>query len=359
MFYVLILHTLGQGGVLDAATEGSHQYMLAWFLELWAITAVDIFALISGYVANLERDGKSIYSNGMVLWLQVVVYGVIVTLLYHLFHPELVTMQDLPQMFFPVTNGLYWYFSAYIGLLFLMPVLNAGLRKCSEEFLKKFFIVLILVFSIFDTIAEQFYLIHGYSFIWLVILYLLGAIMKKCQIGSRMRWYQSFLIIVLCCVLGWVFRIYGTDFKVFNINVTRSLAVAYTSPTVLIASIFYIIGFSKLSFYPWLKKLISFSAAGAFAAYILNCQSFVWQFGMEGKFTYLADKKLVVLFFHTIVFAFAFLVVSIVIDHIRIWLFQVFRVNQFAKWIVTRADRLLSGKKAHSPTEENADRMFR
>lgn len=345
MFYVLILHTLGQGGVLSAAEEETPQYMFSWFLEMWAYCAVDIFALISGYVSYTEQEKKVNYSNYIVLWLQVVAYGVIVTLLFKLIHPELVTKHDLFQMFFPITNGLYWYFSAYTGLVIVMPLLNAGLRKCSKQSIKKMFVTIIVVFSVFDTVIGRFQLSKGYSFIWLVILYILGASIKKCDIGRRVKVWQALLIIVLCSILGWGWKIYGLEFEVYNISVDKSLLVSYTAPTVLIASIFYIIGFSKLNFSPRLKKLISFSAAGAFAVYILNCQRFIWKYGMKKRFVYLCNEKIAVIFLHTIAFSFVFLVGSIVIDHIRIWFFKVFRIRKLADRLVAFADKKLSGVK--------------
>ena len=51
MFFVVVLHSLGQGGILFNTAVGSSQYKVAWLLEIFAYGAVDIFALISGYVS--------------------------------------------------------------------------------------------------------------------------------------------------------------------------------------------------------------------------------------------------------------------------------------------------------------------
>ena len=56
MVYVLVLHTLGQGGMISSAVTGSKQEMIIWALEIWAFCAVDIFALISGYVGYCGRE---------------------------------------------------------------------------------------------------------------------------------------------------------------------------------------------------------------------------------------------------------------------------------------------------------------
>ena len=48
MFMVVVLHVLGQGGVLKAAKNG--QYIISWLLEIIAYCAVNCYAIISGYV---------------------------------------------------------------------------------------------------------------------------------------------------------------------------------------------------------------------------------------------------------------------------------------------------------------------
>lgn len=342
MLYVLILHTLGPGGVLDSAAAGSAQYSFSWFLEIWAYGAVDIFALISGYVAYTEQEKKVNYSNYIVLWLQVVAYGVGLTLLYKILHPEAVTKYDLFRMFLPVTSGLYWYFSAYTGLFLIMPVLNGGIRKCTEQSLKKLFVLMVLAFSVFGVISDRFNLANGYSFIWLVILYVLGGIMKKCHIGKNIKVYQSLVVIILCSVIAWAWMMFIGEVKIFGIVLPPSVFVNYISPTVLTASIFHIILFSKIRFSAILKKITSFLAAGAFSAYIINCQKFVWIYVMWGRFVYLADKPLGTIFIHTITFSLAFVVASVLVDHVRIWFFKLFRIRQLADRFVMIIDRIVS-----------------
>lgn len=67
MYMVCTLHTLGQGGILEATSEHSSQYCLAWLLEIAAYCAVDCFALISGYVGATARFRPI---NLLRLWLQ-------------------------------------------------------------------------------------------------------------------------------------------------------------------------------------------------------------------------------------------------------------------------------------------------
>ncbi|MCR5648942.1 MAG: acyltransferase, partial [Oscillospiraceae bacterium] len=50
MLMVVVLHILGQGGLLDAVSAPSLRHTLCWLLLAAAYCAVDCYAMISGYV---------------------------------------------------------------------------------------------------------------------------------------------------------------------------------------------------------------------------------------------------------------------------------------------------------------------
>ena len=68
MFMVTILHVLTQGGILNASGRFTSQYEVVWLLQTMAFCAVNVYALISGYVWVYA---KYRYRNLMELWLQV------------------------------------------------------------------------------------------------------------------------------------------------------------------------------------------------------------------------------------------------------------------------------------------------
>jgi len=332
MLYVVTLHSIGPGGILAAAQVGSAQYHAAWLMEIWTYCAVDIFALISGYVAYTDREKPVNWSNYIMLWLQVVFYGVAVTLVFNLFHPELVTKQDLFRTLLPVTNGLYWYVTAYTGLFVIMPLLNAGLRGCSEQTLRKLFVGIFLAFALYETFFRKFTLNAGYSFVWIALLYVLGACVRKCGIGRKLKPWQTLLGIAGLCLLTWW----------WNMNVGDQL-VSYVSPTVLGAALLHLIWFSKLSFRPALQRLIAFAAPAAFAAYILNCHKIIWAHMVAGKFAGLAGVSVPLLVGAVVGFSLLFVGASILIDRVRIWVFDLLRLRKAADFLVGLADRALSG----------------
>ena len=344
MFYIILLHSLGQGGLLAAAEEGGPQHMFAWFLEAFAFGAVDVFALISGYVSYSGREKKYDLSNWLMLWLRTAVYGGSVMLAGKLILPEAVTKYDFLKTLLPLTNGLYWYFSAYTALFFSLPFLNAGIRACPERTLRKVFVVIFLLFSLFDNSARRFHLESGYSFIWLVLLYIMGAAAKKCGLGKKLPAAVSAAGIVVLSALGWLWMFFGTSFRFFSVNFTRSTFVSYTSPTVLGASVLYLFLFSKMRVGPAAGKVISFAAPGAFAAYILNCHPFIWQNLMYMRFAHLAESSLPLIFLSVTAFSLIFLAASVTADRILSLLFKILRVRRATELISksagTAVDRL-------------------
>ena len=69
MFLVVLLHSLGQGGLLQNLSITDKQYSFVWLLEIFAYCAVNIFGLISGYVSYRDKETKIKFSNYLELFL--------------------------------------------------------------------------------------------------------------------------------------------------------------------------------------------------------------------------------------------------------------------------------------------------
>lgn len=339
MFQVLVLHTLGRGEVLGAVRVGTPQYRFAWLLEMGAYGAANIFALISGYVSYTDEEKRVNFSNYIMLWLQVVFYSVGATLWFQWLHPDWVAPIDRVQMFLPVTFDLYWYFTAYTGVFLLMPILNAGIRHCSAALIRRLFFLMILLFSVFATFTQRFTFSGGYSFAWVLVLYVLGAAVKKGGVGQRMKAWQAGLGVLLCWAATWGWMLWGPTFTFWGFKVTPSTVASYLSPPVLIGSVFYLICFSKLRFPPRAAKVVSFLSAGSFAVYLLNCQKFVYTNWLGYRFQYLASRGLPEMALHVFGFSLLFLLGAILLDHVRIALFRLLRLRKLADRLVALVRR--------------------
>lgn len=336
MLYVVILHTLGQGGILASAQPKSMQFYTSWFFEIWAMCAVNIFAIISGYVGYRDKEKKHNYTTYIITWLQVVFYGVIVLLVYKLIMPDVIGLNDLKDMFFPVSKNLYWYFTAYTALFFVMPLLNAGIRASSDKVLKQLFLSIIVLFSIFDNIFNVFGTSAGYSFIWILLLYYIGAIIKKCNISERLNKRICILGIILLSLISWAWAMFGIDINAKAFIIAKNNIYAYTSPTIVCIAILYVIAFSKIKFSTYLEKIIAFFAPGAFAVYILNNHRCIWNYLMAGRFAYLGNQSTIKMLGVTLIFSFVFVIMSLLIDRVRILIFKLLHIKEIIEFIIKK-----------------------
>ena len=331
MLYVVILHCLGKGGVLDAAAKGSSQYMTGWFLEAWAYGAVNIFAIISGYVGYSDKEKKIKYTSYLLMWLQVVFYGLLVSLVFKLIHADYVTKNDFLDMLLPVSNGLYWYFTAYTGLFFLIPLLNAAVRGSSEKQLKIMLVTILIVYVLFDNTVRNFGMSAGYSLLWLVLLYLIGAVMKRLCIGENIKPWKAFIGIGILIIMSWLWRIFDLSFSVSGVTVNNKWLISYTSPTILGAAMLHVIAFSKIKLPKVTEKVIGVLAKGAFAVYILNNQRFIWKYVMNKNFMHLAETPALLMAGRILLFSVAFVIMALLIDQVRMFLFRLCRINYLAE----------------------------
>ncbi len=73
--------------------------------------------------------------------------------------PKKVTLLSVCKSFFPISTNQYWYFTAYVGLFFLMPTLNEIVTSRSEQRFKKDIFNVVLLFSLYAFfIKDDFYL---------------------------------------------------------------------------------------------------------------------------------------------------------------------------------------------------------
>ena len=315
MFMVVLLHSLGQGGVLKSVVIGSFQYKVAWLMEICAYGAVDIFALISGYVAYNDKEKKNNYANYVILWFEVVFYGLLITVCFNIYNPSLISIKDYLMAIFPVSNDAYWYFTAYTGLFILMPLLDAGLRNIDNVVCKNMLFLLLVLFSFINTFTDVFKLSKGYSFVWLVILYILGGIIKKCNLGSKLKKYQIILSIVGLFIITYLFKIYGNG-KISD------LLISYISPTILISAILFIIYFSRIKFNDLGIKIVKFLAPSTFSVYLINTNRLVFKYIIKNMFIFTANQSFLCIIFIPISFSIVFVIGSILIDKLRQLLFQ-------------------------------------
>ena len=116
---------------------------------------------------------------------------------------------------------------------------------------------------------------------------------------------------------------------------------------VLGAAVLHVIAFSKMKIGGACRKVIAFVAPGSFAVYILNCHWIIWAYVMTAKFAPLAGRPVHVMVFWVLAFSCAFVVLSILIDRGRMFLFEMFRVRWMVEKFVSAAERAVTAIAGH------------
>lgn len=151
MFMVIFLHILNFGINYQGLESFSANWYISWFLEGFCYCAVNIYAMISGYVMLNSRCRAS---RIIELWLQVFCYSIISILVLNKLQPELVSRMDIWKSCFPVLSQRFWYFTAYFAIFWFIPFFNWIVDKLSYIQMRKLIYRLILIFGIMPWIAE-------------------------------------------------------------------------------------------------------------------------------------------------------------------------------------------------------------
>lgn len=333
MLLAAVLHILKKGGVITASEGNLAAYSTVWLLEAAAYCAVNCYALISGYVGYSGRPKPLRLARCIELWLQVVFYSVIITTVYCIAGVGSVGVSDFADAFLPVTSKQYWYFTAYIGMFFFIPLLNALVRRLNRRALVSLCIMLIAVFSLYDTFAsfwkkDPLALVGGHSPLWLGVLYIFGAAMKKLRVPESMSSKKALLIYASAAVFTALFKITGDRLLRF---VPGSLFVRDTSPTVLLCAAALLVAFA--SFKPG-RKLTEFAvlfAPAAFGVYLLHVSPLVFEHVIGNRFAFIGRLPFPLIPFAVLASAGVILAVGLAADKVRILLFKALGVPKLCR----------------------------
>lgn len=338
MLLVVILHTEGHGGVLENAQN--HAVYWAYLPEAFAYCAVDCYALISGYVGI---TGHWRPANLIRLWLQVAFYSVVLTVACSPWIPGGIGVTDILHAAMPVTYQYvdYWYFTAYFGLFFLIPLLNHLVNTMPRARLRSALVLLVLVFSALPTVTrhDRFYLNNGYTVWWLAILYLIGGYMRKYDALSTIRGKKALLFYVGGTLLSYALRM-GRD--ILNRRVPLYAWIGnrffgaqadwlnYLSPTVLLAAIGLVLLFRDLDLPSPLVSVVRWASPMAFGVYLIHNHPWVSDLLVEDRFAWYATLPGPLLVLAVVGTTLGIYLVCTLLDALRAALFRLLRIRQLA-----------------------------
>jgi surface polysaccharide O-acyltransferase-like enzyme len=317
--------------------------------SLITYAGVNIFAVISGYVSALSKSEKTDYSRYIEIWLTVIFYNIVLSAILSFVIPGYTLMANLKTMLTPVTSNVYWYFTSFTGLYLLKPLIDRGLKNCSENTLKKLLVVIFLIFSglasfsdIFNFDRDLFVLSRGYSVIWIVILYIVGYILNKCNIFARYKTWKLLLFLVLVWVAAYFLGMM-IKHNSFPSEVDYNAFFMYISPSTLLTAIILVTVFVSMNSEKLPGKLISFVAPTVFSIYIINCHPVIWNEILENLFLYMKNASIGFIFWSVFRFSFIFTFGAVIFDLIRIGIFKVVKIDKLADKIEELLRKVMDG----------------
>lgn len=334
MIMIMTLHILYQGGLLGSLNMFTLKGQSLIFLEYLALVAVNIFGLITGYVmVNGKYKPKRIIN----LWLQVIFYSYL--LLVIIIPIKKLNLSLIATSVLPTLRNGYWYFNSYLILFLFIPFLNKGLRTLTKNELFKIILIMFFVLSFLSSLTakKMLYVDGGYSPIWLIYLYIIGAYIKLYP-PKKIKNNSIRLIKYICLTILMVFLHDGLNICLMIIKGSREQywgLLRYSFPVILFMSIYLFVYLINLEFKDKVKKIITSVSRHSFAAYLLQTNVLVFTLFLKNMYGQFISLNTILLILFIILNALLFYVIAIGVDKIRFFLFKLLRIGELT-------DKLLS-----------------
>lgn len=341
MFLVILWHFVGQGGLLAHAEPGSEKYWVLSFVQILACCCVNLYGLTTGYVMcdkhfRLVRVVK--------LWAATVFWSVAVSCVLFVVFPESRTFEEFVSMFLPILRGRYWFFTAYVVVMLLSPVLNLVIRSLTKG---QFHLLLAVLFLIFGVIPvgslgyDVLRISSGHHFSWMIVLYIIGGYLRRfAPEKGGSRWLLGYFLFAA------VHLLYKFVVTMIGLGSFANLLLTYPSPLVVGEAIclflYFKEAFSGISETDTLGKLIRFAAPGIYSVYVIHAQPRVyWNVDIIALFRTWDSWNVLTVCTAMIGTAAALFAVCVCLDHLRQRLFRGLGIDQMAEKLSNRIEKKL------------------
>lgn len=221
---------------------------------------VSCFILISGYYGMRFSIRKFIKMECMMI-----TYSLLETAVLYAVLPEQMQgaalLEQLVKSFLPFITRKYWFYSAYVCLLFLSGYIQKFIGHLDREEFKKFLILLIVLFSVLPTLF-YFELVpdNGKGIVQMIMVYMVGRYIRMYQ-DVRLPRKAGALFILL-----WIMNGISHELPIQIGGIYHHLCKDNSITNLVMAVIlFYLL--KELHFH---SDFINKSASYLFAAFALN-----------------------------------------------------------------------------------------
>lgn len=214
----------------------------------------------------------------------------------------------------------YWFVKAYIILYMFAPVLNTFVDNVSRKQLKSFLIAFFVVQVIYGFYHYGGWYAGGYSPLSFMGLYVLSRYMRLYP--NYFTQFNKHIDLSLYLVLS-VFTAACSLVLTYFFDKGGTVLFLYSSPLVILSSVFFFLFFTKLSFH---NRIVNWVAASCFAVYLVHNSPYIFHPYYTDVIKQWFDTETYSLFLlYTLGLMAAFFVFSILFDKVRILVWKLLR----------------------------------
>lgn len=207
-----------------------------------------------------------------------------------------------------------WFFMCYLGVYVLAPVMNAFAEKCDTRQIGYVLIAFFIYQTIFGYILKaRVDLLQGLNILNLCGFYMLGAYLKR----SKLKCFKWRAWMDLCMYFGIAFFLALLSIVTKYFGATKDV-FSYISPFAIIQTAYLFLFFKKIQIKRY-EKLIMFFSTSAFAVLLMHSWSGA---GIYFDVCRSIHDNMPLPFVFVLLFMGLFFVGAVIIDKIRIFLFE-------------------------------------
>ena len=310
MFLVVLFHLLIWNEADGRPVPGGTYRAVARYLRAECACAVDLFVLASGFLLATRR-----FRLARIVRLSIQVY--LTSLAVRLVAAATSRAPIDWTGFF----SDYWFWNAYLAVAFLSPALNAGLRALRRTWsvfrVRAFLAMLALVFAIVPLPCGLGFVERGFTGLWFVIPYLIGAEIALERNEGRLAPARPWRFEALAWILplaGWA----GSSIlRRIPECAHLSLNGSYASPVVLAMAVCHLLFFAHLRTPP-LPRPVRLAAATSFGVYLIHAHPLAQPFFRRLLGTFVLRSSSAALLASTLLFALLLHAACSLLDSIRL-----------------------------------------
>jgi surface polysaccharide O-acyltransferase-like enzyme len=278
-----------------------------------------IFMLLTGYFMS---QSKFRINKLLKIWGEVFFYSFFSYIVAVWIKVTYFTKTDFLTSLLPITSNQYWYFTSYVIILIMSPLINLALERVDKKMTVAFILALFYFFSVMPTLGFGHTTSNDRIGV-MALLYCIGAFIRKyCSDKKRTKLYCECGIAVGLFIFYSLFSIFYDKFEHLPAFLSDRFCLVWgiEKISIIVFSVFCFLIFKNINL--GFNAIINWIASSTFGIYLLHMNNwttfYIWDVLCKTKKYYMS--KFMIL--HVIICCIVIFLVCMCIDKIRIYVFE-------------------------------------